>query len=114
MATGIRTILYPVTDLDAARASFTRLLGTEPTSDSPYYVGFTIDGQEIGLAPKDPTQADTGVVPYVHVSDIDAALAQFVADGGSVSRPVTAVGPGRRIAVATDRDGNVVGMLQDA
>ena len=38
----INTIIYPVTDLEAAKAVFTAALGSGPTTDQPYYVGFEV------------------------------------------------------------------------
>ena len=49
--TGVRTILYPVRDLAKAKELFTRLAGREPMADSPYCVGYDLEGQQIGLVP---------------------------------------------------------------
>jgi catechol 2,3-dioxygenase-like lactoylglutathione lyase family enzyme len=48
---GIKTVLHPVSDLEAAKAVYTALLGVEPQQDAPYYVGFEAAGQHIGLVP---------------------------------------------------------------
>ena len=48
---GIKTVLHPVTDLDKAKAVYTALLGQPPQADAPYYVGFDVAGQHIGLVP---------------------------------------------------------------
>lgn len=48
---GIRTVVYPVTDLAGAKAMFHKLLGVKPYADDPYYVGFRVEGQDIGLDP---------------------------------------------------------------
>ena len=48
---GIKTVLHPVTDLDAAKAVYTALLGIAPQADAPYYVGYDVEGQHIGLVP---------------------------------------------------------------
>src|SRR5664280_2834207 len=37
---GLRTIIYPAPDLDAARAWWTRALGRDPYFDQPFYVGY--------------------------------------------------------------------------
>ncbi len=47
----IKTVLHPVSDVDAAKALYTALLGVAPQADSPYYVGFDAEGQHIGLVP---------------------------------------------------------------
>lgn len=51
MAASAKTIIYPVTDLTKAKAVFSTLLGVQPYADEAYYVGFNVDGQEIGLDP---------------------------------------------------------------
>jgi predicted enzyme related to lactoylglutathione lyase len=48
---GIRTVLHPVSDLAKAMEVYAALLGTQPTADSSYYVGFDAEGQHIGLVP---------------------------------------------------------------
>ena len=37
-------MLHPVTDLAAAKAVYTALLGTPPQSDESYYVGYEAEG----------------------------------------------------------------------
>ena len=51
MTTGLKTVVYPVRDLGAAKPVYAALLG-QPHTDMPYYVGFNVDGQEIGLNPQ--------------------------------------------------------------
>jgi predicted enzyme related to lactoylglutathione lyase len=46
---GIKTVLHPVSDMAAAKTVYTALLGVAPQTDSPYYVGFEAEGQQIGL-----------------------------------------------------------------
>ncbi|MDI1462514.1 VOC family protein [Catellatospora sp. KI3] len=110
---GIKTVLHPVTDLAAAKAVYTALLGVEPQHDAPYYVGYEVEGQHIGLVPGGAAQGMTGPVAYWHVPDIEAKLAELTAAGASVKDGVKEVGPGRRVATVTDADGNVLGLLQD-
>jgi hypothetical protein len=38
------TVLHPVTDLAAAKAVYTALLGVPPEHDAPYYVGYEAAG----------------------------------------------------------------------
>jgi predicted enzyme related to lactoylglutathione lyase len=110
---GIKTVLFPVSDLAAAKAQYTALLGLPPQADSPYYVGFDAEGQHIGLLPGGGPQAMTSPVPYWHVSDIEAKLAEMTAAGATVKEPAHEVGGGRRVAAVTDSDGNVLGLIQD-
>jgi predicted enzyme related to lactoylglutathione lyase len=110
---GIKTVLCPVSDLDTAKAVYTALLGMAPQADSSYYVGFDAAGQHIGLVPGGGPQGMTAPVPYWHVPDIEAKLAEVTAAGGTVKEPVRDVGGGRLVAAFTDPDGNVLGLLQD-
>ena len=110
---GIRTVLHPVADLTTAKAVYTALLGVAPQTDAPYYVGFDVDGQHIGLVPGGGPQAMTSPVAFWHVPDIEATLAAVTAAGAAVKEPTHDVGGGRLIATVTDPDGNVLGLLQD-
>ncbi len=107
---GIKTVLHPVTDLARARTMYTALLGIEPQADSPYYVGFEAEGQQIGLV---PGGGMTSPVAYWHVADIEAKLAEVSAAGGALKESPRDVGAGRLVATFTDPDGNVLGLIQD-
>src|SRR5580704_2452348 len=110
---GIQIVLHPVSDLAAAKAVYTALLGVPPQSDSSYYVGFEAAGQQIGLVPGGAQQGMTSPVAYWHVPDIEAKLAEVIAAGATVKEPPRDVGCGRLVATVTDPDGNVLGLLQD-
>jgi predicted enzyme related to lactoylglutathione lyase len=108
--TGIQTVLHPVTDLAKAKEVYSALLGVEPTTDSPYYVGYEAEGQQIGLVPSSDM---TSPIAYWHVPDIEAKLAEVTAAGAVVKNSPRDVGGGRLVATFTDPDGNVLGVLQD-
>ena len=110
---GIKTVLHPVSDLAAAKAVYTALLGMEPQADAPYYVGYEAEGQQIGLVPGGGPQSMTSPVAYWHVSDIEAKLAEVTAAGATLKEPVRDVGGGRLVATFSDPDGNVLGLMQD-
>jgi predicted enzyme related to lactoylglutathione lyase len=110
---GIKTVLHPVSDLEAAKAVYTALLGVPPTADAPYYVGYDAAGQHIGLVPNAGQQGMTSPVAYWHVPDIEAKLAEVTAAGATVKEAAHDVGGGRLVATVTDPDGNVLGLLQD-
>ena len=110
---GIKTVLHPVSDLEAAKAVYTALLGISPQHDASYYVGYEVEGQHIGLVPGGASQGMTSPVAYWHVPDIEAKLAEVTAAGGTVKDAPRDVGNGRLVATFTDPDGNVLGVLQD-
>ncbi len=110
---GIKIVLHPVSDLEAAKALYTALLGIAPQADSPYYVGFDTGGQHIGLVPNGGPQSMASPVAYWQVADIESKLAEVTAAGATVKEPAHEVGPGRTVATFTDPDGNVLGLVQD-
>jgi predicted enzyme related to lactoylglutathione lyase len=114
MSEGIKTIIYPVKDLAAAKALYGALVGVEPYADAPYYVGFKAGGQDIGLDPNGHKQGMTGPIAYHHVGDIKSTLQALLDGGAEAHQDVRDVGNGRLIATVKDADGNVIGLLQDA
>jgi predicted enzyme related to lactoylglutathione lyase len=55
----------------------------------------------------------TSPVAYWHVSDIEAKLAEVTAARATVHEPVRDVGGGRLVAIISDPDDNVLGLVQD-
>jgi len=114
MTEGIKTVLHPVSDLAAAKQVYTALLGAPPQTDSSYYVGFDVAGQQIGLVPGGGGPQDmTSPVAFWHLPDIEAKLAEVTAAGATLKEAAHDVGGGRLVATVTDPDGNVLGLLQD-
>ena len=113
MTAGLKTIIYPVKDLTAAKALFSALLGVEPYADEPYYVGFKDAGQDVGLDPNGHARGMTGPVPYWHVDDIKERLSALLDAGAETLQEIQDVGNGRLIASVKDADGNLVGITQD-
>jgi len=111
MKQGIQTVIYPVQDLAKAKALFGSLLGVEPYADQPYYVGFRVNGQEIGLDPKGHKH---GMTVYYQVEDIQKSLQALLDAGAQVQQEVTDVGGGKLTAVVKDADGNIIGLIQPA
>ncbi len=111
---GIKIVLHPVSDLDAAKAVYTALLGIPPQADAAYYVGYDVEGQHIGLVPGGGPEGMTSPVAYWRVADIEAKLAEVSAAGATVKEPAHEVGGGRLVASFTDPDGNVLGLVQDS
>ena len=113
MNQGIKTILYPVTDLAKAKALYSQLLGVEPVADAAYYVGFQVGDQQIGLVPNGHEQGMPMPIGFYHVNDIKKSLQSLLDAGAQTLQEVKDVGGGRLTATAKDADGNVIGLLQD-
>ena len=114
MTEGIKTIIYPVKDLARAKTMYRALLGVEPYADEAYYVGFRVEGQDIGLDPHGHRKGMTGPIAYCHVDDITRTVQALLDAGAEVQQAVKDVGGGRLIAWVKDTDGNVIGLLQPA
>ncbi len=107
MSPTIRSLVIPVSDLDAAKAVYTALLGA-PHTDQPYYVGYNVDGFEVGLNPGDDTAV--GPVAFADVEDLDAARATLLAAGATERSAPHEVAPEARVCVLSDADGNPIGL----
>ncbi len=112
MTTTLGSIIYPTSDAEEAKKVMTALFGKEPEIDQPYYVGYEVDGRQVGLDPNGAARGMTGPVPYWNVPDIDATIAALEAAGATVTQAPTDVGGGNLIATLTDADGNTVGLSQ--
>jgi predicted enzyme related to lactoylglutathione lyase len=111
MNQGIGTIIYHVNDIAKAKILFSELLGVEPYADTPYYVGFKVGNQDIGL---DPNGHQEGMTAYYHVDDIKKSLQSLADAGATTIQEIKNVGGGRLIAAVKDADGNIIGLSQDA
>jgi predicted enzyme related to lactoylglutathione lyase len=106
MSPTIRSLVVPVSDMDAAKAIYTALLGA-PHTDQPYYVGYNVDGFEVGLAPGDGTG---GPVTYADVDDLDGTRDRLLGAGATQRSEPRQVAPGVRVCVLDDPDGNPIGL----
>jgi predicted enzyme related to lactoylglutathione lyase len=109
---GIGTIIYPVRDIARAKQLYSKLLDVEPYMDEPYYVGYKVGNQDIGLDPNGYKQGMTGPVSYYHVGDIKKTLQSLQETGAQLMQDVRDVGGGKMIATVKDTEGNVVGLIQ--
>ena len=100
MTKGVRTIIYPVTDIAQAKKLYISLLGVKPIMDEAYYVGFKVGDQDIGLDPNGHNQGMTGPVGYHHVNDIKKSLQLLLDAGAQLRQEVKDVGGGKLIAAA--------------
>ena len=112
MTEGVKTIMYPVTDLARARTLYSRLVGVEPYMDEPYYVGFNVQGKGVGLDPHGHDKGMTGPVGYWHVDDIEESLQALLDAGAQAQQEVRDIGGSKSLASVKDADGNVIGLLQ--
>jgi len=70
MAQNIKLIVYPVKDIEKAKAFYGKFLDVEPYVESPYYVGYRVGNLEVGLDPN----SKVGPIAYTDVTDIKAVF----------------------------------------
>jgi len=88
MTEGIKTFIYPVRDLAKAKTLYSELLGVEPYMDEAYYVGFNVEGQDVGLDLHGHSQGMTGPVGYWHVDDIKSSVKALLDAGAEAHQEV--------------------------
>jgi predicted enzyme related to lactoylglutathione lyase len=111
----LRTVIYRVGDLAVAKKWYALITGIQPYFDEPFYVGFDINGHELGL---DPNAPDTGpgnhTVSYWAVDDVATAVVKITGAGGKLIQPKTNVGGTINIAIIEDPFGNQFGVIEGA
>ncbi len=112
---GLRTAIYAVPELGAARAWYVGVLEREPYFDEDFYVGFNIGGFELGLVPEPdaPTERDAAGVAFWGVDDAAAAYQRLLTLGAADHEPVQDVGGGVKIGAVRDPFGNVLGVVEN-
>ena len=109
MARNIKLLVYPVKDVEKAKAFYSKFLDIEPYVEGPYYVGYRVGDQEVGLDPN----SKVGPIAYTDVKDIKSSLQAMIKVGAEIVQDVKEVGGGLLIAQVKDTDGNVVGLRQE-
>ncbi len=112
---GLRTIVYHVSDLDAAKRWYTLATGVEPYFDEPYYVGYNIGGFELGLdpSPNSGKSGTGGTTAYWGVAKAEEAIASLVGAGATLKSPATDVGEGILVGSVLDPFGNELGVIEN-
>ena len=111
----LRSVVYHVNDIEKAKQWYTNITGVKPYFDEPFYVGFDINGCELGLDPDNSgITGGTQSAVYWAVQDIRACVSQLVEAGASVISDVHNVGGPIEVALVKDPFGNAVGLIEGA
>ena len=115
MLQGLRSQIYQVADLVAAKAWYAQLLGKPPYFDEPFYVGFEAGGYELGLQPCDPadTEQVKEAVTYWGVPNAEAAYATLLTLGATPYQGVQEVGGGIKLGAVRDPMGGILGVVEN-
>jgi predicted enzyme related to lactoylglutathione lyase len=112
MMLGLRSAIYPVADLAAAKDWYTLALGQAPYFDQAFYVGFEVGGFELGLLP-DGEAGTAGVRALWGVVDARAAYERLIGLGATALEPPQDVGGGILVASVQDPFGNRLGLIEN-
>jgi predicted enzyme related to lactoylglutathione lyase len=112
MLLGLRTAIYPVSDLAKAKAWYSSVVGAQPYFDQPFYVGFEVGGFELGLVP-DGESGSHGPQPLWGVADASAAKEKLLSLGAMPLDDVQDVGGGIRVGAVRDPFGNRLGFIEN-
>ena len=109
----IRSVIYHVSNLDEAKNWYKKITGIEPYFDEPFYVGFDINGFELGLDPDiNNVHAGNNAVAYWAVNDIENTVQKLINSGAEINSPVTNVGGGIKAAIIKDPFNNLIGLIE--
>ena len=110
---GLRTVTYQVSDLEKAKAWYTKVFKTEPYFDEPlFYVGFNIGGYELGLIPEEkPLVLSDAQVSFWGVSNMDEEYQYFLDNGATALEPPQNVGGEIEVVTVKHPWDNVIGLI---
>jgi predicted enzyme related to lactoylglutathione lyase len=106
---GLRSVIYPTQDLEAAKKWWQDFLGVAPYFDEPFYVGFLAGGYEIGLNPG--AEMAFGPVTYIGVDSIEEGLSRAQAHGSTVVSGIENVGDGISVVHLVSPTGERFGLI---
>jgi catechol 2,3-dioxygenase-like lactoylglutathione lyase family enzyme len=122
---GLRTCIYRVKDLEAAKTWYTKILDMPPYFDEPFYVGYEVSGYELGLIPfegentveeRNPDSFGKGpssdnIHIYWGVEDIHASYQRLIDLGATTDEAPNNVGGEIMVATLKDPWGNIFGII---
>jgi len=115
MLDGLKTVVFEVADVAAARDWYRELLGFAPYFDEPFYVGFDVGGYELGLHPAhgEDQPGTGGDIAYWGVADVPAAIERALSLGAESLRPAQEVGGDIVTGAVRDPFGNALGFIDN-
>jgi predicted enzyme related to lactoylglutathione lyase len=112
---GLRTCIYRVKDLEAAKTWYTKILDLPPYFDEPFYVGYEVSGYELGLMPFEGSNTEGPSSDNIHiywgVEDIHASYQRLIDLGATTDEAPNNVGGEIMVATLKDPWGNIFGII---
>lgn len=111
---GLRTVVYMVPDLNAAKEWYAKTFGITPYFDTEFYVGFNVGGYELGLHPQEAgVEKTANVYAYWSVGNLPEMYDALLKAGATELEKPTDVGEGIVLAAVKDPWGNAFGIIDN-
>lgn len=107
---GLRTVIYKVGNLEEAKSWYSKAFHMKPYFDESYYVGFNIQGYELGLQEEPSTKGDN-TFTYWGVEDIHKEFDRFLQLGATVHEEPMNVGGELMVCSVKDPWENIIGLI---
>ncbi|MFT6334000.1 MAG: lactoylglutathione lyase [Halioglobus sp.] len=111
---GLRTTIYRVSDMKAAKDWYSKAFNTEPYFDEAFYIGFNIDGYELGLHPEEEGESGLklpSVISYWATDNVKGDYDKLITLGAKPYEEPKNVGGELMVASVYDPWGNLVGLI---
>ncbi len=111
-ALGLRSLIYSTDNIERDTAWWSEALGKKPYFEAEEYVGFDIEGYEIGLFVAPEPFPESGIT-YIGVEDVEATYNELL-ESGCVSheKPVD-VGGGISMASVKNQQNQIIGFIHN-
>lgn len=106
---GLRTLIYPTSDINVSKKWWQDFLGIAPYFEAPFYAGFHVGDDEIGFNPG--AEIAFGPVTYIGVDSVEEGLARAEAQGSTVVSGIEDVGEGIKIVHLMSPTGDRFGLI---
>lgn len=112
LSQGLRTTVYRVDDLKAAKAWYSEAFCIAPFFDEDIYVGYYIGGYEMRLVPKKVSKPQAAnILSYWSVGDITDTYDKMVSSGAKELEAPNELSEGIKVALLKDPWKNVLGLI---
>ncbi len=110
---GLRTTMYRVANMQDGKAWYSKVFGEAPYFEAPSYIGFNIEGYELGIIPDENPELTktTNVISYWGVDNVEEEFKRLLALGASVYEKPQDVGGDIIVATVKDPWDNVLGII---
>ncbi len=111
----VRYLQIPAADAEASAAFYTAVFGWQIRKKPDGEISFDDPGGEVSgawVADRPPSRV-AGVLVWLRVDDVDAALRRIVEQGGEIASPSEPQKEGEAIATFRDIAGNLFGVFHE-